>query len=869
MIPILYDNNERTFASNGLGRLTDCLECTVTEERNGIYEAEFVYPITGVHYNDIVEGRIISVTHDEQGDRQPFVIYRRSAVIDGRVTFCAHHVSYDLSGVIVSPFTATSPTAALTFIKDNSITDNPFEFWTDKASGGSMEVDVPTPAKALLGGREGSILDVFGGGEYEFDGFTVKLYQNRGSDSGVTIRYGKNLTNLRQERETLDLYNAVVPYWRDNQSGDLIYGDVVTGAGGIEELAYWTDQNDVYITDENGEELEFLYIKSVTTTMDLSQEFEDMPTKEELEAKALQILNSNQPWIPKESIDVDFVALWQTEEYKNIAPLQRVSLCDTVSVYYPELGVDAVEVKVIKTVYNVLLDRFDSLELGQPKATFAEVISAETSTEVLTKSTSMMEEAINAATSLITGGMGGHVVFSLDANGKPQEILIMDTEDVETAVHVLRINVNGIGFSSTGVEGPYTTAWTLDGSFVADFITAGTMQANRIKGGTLTLGGSGNGNGTMVVYDAEGNLVTEINNLGTLLKYGEMLASCGLFNSAYYTQVQGVTIAKMNSFAVRSQTNGVTDTIHSYNEHAGVPQQCIVTNKASYQRIVCVGITDADLDQQITSHANTTDLVETVSDNEYDLTVWGHGAGAPNFHAKWTPDAISIKSGIRQMVLDASGISLKGYTGSADITGTLDVAGTAKVRTGATLDVYSDVLIKDSSANNVFYYRPTFSTYGRTEIKMGPYNFLNSSSTNSSTGVVTHYVSYANKRLAYESSSSRRYKENIADISDDALDPERLYSLPVRQFDYKKDAPLQYGDLYGQTIAGFIAEEVDEIYPSAVIRNEDDSPESWDERRIIPPMLALIQEQKKRIEELENRVEKLEKAMEILLREEI
>lgn len=862
MIPILYDNNERTFASNGLGRLADCLECTVTEQRNGVYEAEFIYPITGVHYKDIIEGRIISVTHDEKGDRQPFVIYRRSAVIDGRVTFYAHHVSYDLSGVIVSPFSATSPAAALTFIKNNSITDNPFEFWTDKASGGSMEVDVPTPAKALLGGREGSILDVFGGGEYEFDGFTVKLYQNRGHDSGVTIRYGKNLTNLRQERETLDLYNAVVPYWRDNQNGDLIYGDVVTGNGGVEETALWTDHNDIYITDENGNEFEFKYVKNITTTMDLSQEFEEMPTKSELEERALQILNSNQPWVPSESIDVDFVALWQTEEYKSVAPLQRVGLCDTVSVYYPELGVDAVEVKVVKTVYNVLLDRFDSLELGQPKASFAEVISAETSTEVLTKSTSMMEEAIEAATSLITGGMGGHVVFSLDANGKPQEILIMDTEDAATAVHVLRMNVNGIGFSSNGINGPFNTAWTLNGNFVADFITAGTMQANRIKGGTLTLGGSGNGNGTMVVYDADGNLVTEINNLGTLLKYGNMLASCGLFNSAYYTQVQGVTIAKMNSFAVRSQTDGVTDTIHSFNEYSRVPQQCIVTNKASYQRIVCVGITDADLDQQITSHDNTTDLVETVSDNEYDLTVWGHGTSVSHLHAKWTPDEISIKSGIKQMVLDATGISLKGYTGSATISGTLDVAGTAKILAGTTLQVDNDVLIKNSASTNIFYYRTSYNT---TTIKMGDYNFINGVQTVG--GVEQPYVSYANKKLAYTSSSSRRYKENIADLSDDALNPEKLYDLPVRQFRYKKDAPLQYGDLYGQTIAGFIAEEVDEIYPSAVIRNDDNSPESWDERRIIPPMLVLIKEQRGRIEKLEKRVEKLEKALEMLMEE--
>lgn len=848
MIPILYDNNERTFASNGLGRLTDCLECTVTEERNGIYEAEFVYPITGVHYNDIVEGRIISVTHDEKGDRQPFVIYRRSAVIDGRVTFCAHHVSYELSNVIVSPFSATSAAAALTYIKDNSITDNPFTFWTDKATSGSMEVDVPTPAKTLLGGKDGSVLDVFGGGEYEFDGFTVKLYQSRGTDSDVTIRYGKNLTNLRQERETLDLYNSVVPYWRDNQNGALIYGDVVTGNGGVEETALWTDHNDIYITDENGNEFEFKYVKSVTTTMDLSQEFEEMPTKSELEERAFQILNSNQPWIPSESIDVDFVALWQTEEYKSVAPLQRVSLCDTVSVYYPELGVDAVEVKVVKTVYNVLLDRFDSLELGQPKASFAEVISAETSTEVLTKSTSMMEEAIEAATSLITGGMGGHVVFSLDANGKPQEILIMDTEDAATAVHVLRMNVNGIGFSSNGINGPFNTAWTLNGNFVADFITAGTMQANRIKGGTLTLGGSGNGNGTMVVYDADGNLVTEINNLGTLLKYGEMLASCGLYNSAYYTQVQGITVTKMNSFAIRSQTNGVTDTVHSFNKYANVPQQCSVTNKASMQRIIAVGVDANDLDQTVYSPDWTTCLVETVADNEYDLKVLGHGEGSPDFRAKWTPDEISIDSSAGRMTLNDSGVIIEDTRGTdfLNSSGTLVVAGTVRVNSGATIDIRTTVEIKDATGTRVFWYNPG-TTSPSTKIRMGAKDFYN----------LEDQLIYGSKRIQYQSSSSKRYKHNITDKIDKDLDAHKLLELPMKQFEWKEGHDLQYADMAGQTIPGFIAEDVEEIYPAAVIHDADGNVESWDERRIIPGMLALIQEQDKRIRELEEKLEKL------------
>lgn len=136
MKPILFDANSTEFSSNGIGRLSDCTYCLVTEERNGIYECEFQYPIDGKRYADIDIGRIILTDHDEKKDKQPFVIYRRSAPISGMVTFNAHHISYLLSNVIVKPYTATNIAAALSGFVGNSITQNPFTFWTDKNNGG-------------------------------------------------------------------------------------------------------------------------------------------------------------------------------------------------------------------------------------------------------------------------------------------------------------------------------------------------------------------------------------------------------------------------------------------------------------------------------------------------------------------------------------------------------------------------------------------------------------------------------------------------------------------------------------------------------------------------------------------------------------
>ena len=500
MTPVLFDGNSTEFNSNGLGRLSDCASCLVTEERNGIYECEFVYPITGAHYKDIELGKIIVVTHDDRRDKQPFIIYRRSAPISGMVVFNAHHVSYLLSNVIIRPFSATTVSGTFTGFKSNAITANPFTFWTNKSSSGTFSMSVPSSCRSLLAGREGSVLDSFGGGDYEFDGYAVKLYANRGNDSGVTIRYGKNMTDLSAETDIMSLYTAVVPYWANVD--EAVYGGVVYGTG--------TSQDSAKIV-----------------TMDLSSYFETAPTVAQLESRAQTILDNNKPWIPTVHVKVDFVAMWQTEEYKNIAPLERVRLCDTVTVKYAELGVD-VKARVIRTVWNPLLDRYDNIEIGDAQMSFADTIAAETDMKLADiPNTSMMQKAIDHATDLITGGLGGNIVIQYDGNGKPTEILVMDTEDVSTAVHVLRINVNGIGFSSSGIEGPYTSAWTLDGQFVADFITAGHMRFNILQGGTLTLGGVDDGNGTLILLDASGNQVCVLDKNGVQITEGSIRISTG------------------------------------------------------------------------------------------------------------------------------------------------------------------------------------------------------------------------------------------------------------------------------------------------------------------------------------------------------
>lgn len=479
MIPILYDRAETRFITNGVGRLSDVIKCTVTEERNGVYELEFVYPITGVRYDDIQEGCVVMCTHDDTGDMQPFDIYGRSAPIDGLVTFYAHHISYRLADVVTAPFTASGIGAALDGLKRNSINVNEFQFWTDKSTAGTFTVERPDYIRGLLGGQEGSILDVFGGGEYEFDRYNVRLYQNRGTDSGVEIRYGKNLIDITHEIDTSGSYNAVVPFWMDPDTGEAVMlpeKAVIYSGATILTTNLTDDLLQIIRTDTNAP-IEVNYQIVDARPLDLSDQFEEQPTEAQMRAAAEAYLTSGKGWMPAENITVDFVALWQTDEYAYIAPLQRVRLCDTVNVYYPQLGVSAVKIKVIKTVYNVLLDRYDEIELGEPSATLAEALAPSFESMLDNVPTVPgMEAAINHIADLIRGGLGGYVVMKPNADGTPEEILIMDTPDITTAVNVIRMNRNGIGFSQNGYAGPFNSAWTIDGTFYADYIKAGTLS---------------------------------------------------------------------------------------------------------------------------------------------------------------------------------------------------------------------------------------------------------------------------------------------------------------------------------------------------------------------------------------------------------
>ena len=228
MKPILFAENSTTFTTNGIGRLSDAISCIVIEERNGQYELEMVYPIDGQHYSDIGIRKIIVAIPSDGASLQAFRIYQMSKPINGKVTINARHITYDLSKNTSMPFSvAASPTACastLAGLKSNAVETCPFTFWTDVTTGASYTQTVPGSIKSRLGGVEGSVLDQFGG-EFEWDNWTVKLHNQRGrlaTTTGLSLRYGKNITDITQEENIAETVTGVVPYWIDYE------GDIVT-----------------------------------------------------------------------------------------------------------------------------------------------------------------------------------------------------------------------------------------------------------------------------------------------------------------------------------------------------------------------------------------------------------------------------------------------------------------------------------------------------------------------------------------------------------------------------------------------------------------------------------------------------------------
>lgn len=337
MIPILYDTNETAFTSNGLGRLRDCIECKVTEERNGVYEADFQYPVTGANFDRIKVGRIIGVTHNESEDIQPFDIVSYEKPINGIVTFHCTHISYRQSYMTVTGSNINSLADAFTLL-GNAEPTNPFTYQTDKTSSAYMSGadGKPKSVRSLLGGTEGSILDTYGG-EYEWNKFKVILHDSRGTTRPFSIRYGVNMLEYNEDFDTQGSYSSCIPFWSNGT--ETVVGDRQFATG---------------VTIAN---------RGECVPLDVSDKFESKPTKAEVEAMGVSVMASKNVYNPTQTLHVEFARLQDVPDYENFRRLYQCNICDTINVVFPDYKVTE-QYKIVKTVWDVLKDRYDSMELG-------------------------------------------------------------------------------------------------------------------------------------------------------------------------------------------------------------------------------------------------------------------------------------------------------------------------------------------------------------------------------------------------------------------------------------------------------------------------------------------------------------------------
>ena len=496
MIPILYTTvSEGTVPSNyGVGNLTDCISAKVTEERNGKYELALSYTAEGIHAGDIQPNAFIKVKPNYTDGPQLFRIYKVGKTINGKFEVNAQHISYDLSGKVITTGTASSCVAACALLQAQA---GNFTINTDKTVSASFSISEPSSVRSWFGGKSGSLLDVYGG-EWKYDNYTASLKQARGADRGVTIRYGKNLTQLSQEIDISNLCTGIVPYYIDGDGNKTVGSKVSTGlvSDVSRDMAIDFSQD---VDPESG--------TAITT---------------QLANLANNYIANNQLTSALNNITLDFVQLEGLTE--------RVDLCDTVRIYFEPLGLSATA-KCIATEWDVLEERYTKTTFGNAKTNIADTIASAQKDLAQTPSVSFMADAIAHATELITGNLGGYVILH-DANGdgEPDEILIMNTASIDTATQVWRWNKNGLGYA-TSYAGPYGTAITSDGKIVADYIKTGTLNADLIKAGTIEDAGHNStinmttGVAVMKSFTAKGNfnIINDSTSkkMGTIFPYSQ------------------------------------------------------------------------------------------------------------------------------------------------------------------------------------------------------------------------------------------------------------------------------------------------------------------------------------------------------------
>ena len=468
---ILYDTEELEFETLGLGVLRDAISVSVTEELNGLFELTIEYPIDGYLFNELKFTRIICCKSNPYSKPQPFRIYSISTPINRTVTINAAHISYDLSGFIVDPFSATNLDETIAGLKNKVYGDCPFEYVHTVNESGNVNVSEPKSVRSVLGEHVSKAYQP----DFTFDGLTIIMEDKRGSETGVNVVYGKNLIDINQEENNTNVYTGVYPFWRDDEDNVAVLTERVIKTPG-----------------------EWNYTKIYP--LDLSDEFETIPTQDEMRAFAIAYIEAYSIGIPEISLSISVLQL-NGSDYEREMLSGKINLGDTITVQFPDAKVNA-KARCIKTVYNPLENRYDTLELGDAVRTLADsIISSQTIDSKINAAMDSNKAYVDNAITNATKPKEGSVL--LYPNDKPEALLAMDSTNLSESQIVWKFDEDGLSVSTNGYNGTYTSFHQNGKSALNDNtvdsldIASGTIESLDVttitkKVGTVTMNGTYN-----------------------------------------------------------------------------------------------------------------------------------------------------------------------------------------------------------------------------------------------------------------------------------------------------------------------------------------------------------------------------------------
>ena len=374
MIPIVANGHGTDAITNaktgyGLGALSDCISCHVIEERNGAYYLELEYPSGGNAWEHLVPGNFIRCVPSDGADETLFQVDSVKPSISGRIAVQALHLSYRNRFAFVEPFGVSSLSNAISWINTARTSGAGAAIHLNVYNSGDFprtgfRVRRPMAVRDVMMGTSGSLIDVYGGEWlYESCGAVARLALSRGKTRKQGVRYGKNMVSLELEKALAETYDGVFGYYYDEQSGTYV---------GATTVQYGTRRYDVTADRYK--------------VVDFTSEFDSVPTSAQLDAKALSYARANALGEPQVSIKVGIAPLHQTIEYAGIYEIEHIQLCDTLPIVYERYGIE-LSAKVVKTDYDVLTERYRSVEIGTRKVTlpdFLKGVSAKTGVSVWT-----------------------------------------------------------------------------------------------------------------------------------------------------------------------------------------------------------------------------------------------------------------------------------------------------------------------------------------------------------------------------------------------------------------------------------------------------------------------------------------------------